>query len=264
MRLVQRSIYSGAVLEKEIYPISDRARRPRTAAPELRFEDEAQRIAHKEGIARRRYVRLFNANFSPSSIYATLTFSADEEVHTFEEAQIIQNAFLRRVRYKYPDAVITLVKGRGKHTHRIHFHMVSDGIPMEAVAGDEKRGIKPLWIYGKIIEAEHLRKKNYVKVDGKRIDVGQDYSGLATYLFEHWTPEQGGHRYYFSRNRVDPQKDPENGAKDVPAEEVKEIRHRYSRKNPPSAPRGYRLIDAVITTYGYKCFRYVYDPPEGA
>ena len=73
--------------------------------------------------------------------------------------------------------------GRGKGTHRIHFHMVSEGIPEEQ--------IRKLWGMGEIVRIEHLREHNYYS----GIDHGQDYTGLANYLFGHWTPEQGGHRW---------------------------------------------------------------------
>ena len=68
-----------------------------------------------------------NANFTPKSLKSTLTFDNKSEVHTFEDARQIREKFIRRIQYKYPNAVLVLVMGRGEHTSRIHFHMISSG-----------------------------------------------------------------------------------------------------------------------------------------
>lgn len=239
MRYVKKRIWSGAVLEQIVYPISDNARSAKTAAPRLRFKTEEDRIKHREGIARRRYAELFNANFGVTSVYSTLTFNDKNEVFSFREARQIRAAFLRRLKYAYPDAVITLVMGRGEHTHRIHFHMVSEGIP--------KVEIMRQWIYGEIARIENLRAENWYKVNGILQNQGKDYSGLANYLFDHWTVEQGGHHYYFTRNRVEPEE-----------EEPKEIKRSYTVATPPRAPEGYKLVEVKHTDYGYIYFKYVF------
>ena len=179
MQRVKRRIFSGAVCEQEVFNISDRLTDIKKAEPRPRFKTEEEREQHRIGISRRKHARLVNENFSPRSLYSTLTLDDENEVHTFKEAKRIRDLFVRRLKYAFPDAVIFIYLGRGKNTNRIHAHMLSDGIPEEA--------IKKQWIYGSIVRIDHLREHNYY--DG--IDHGQDYTGLANYLFDHWTPEQG-------------------------------------------------------------------------
>lgn len=82
--------------------------------------------------------------------------------------------------------------------------MISDGIPEETISGK--------WNDGSVIHIRHLREHNYYN----GVDYGQDYTGLADYLFNHWTPEQGGHRWKATRNLRQPEKEaPTLGTSDV-------------------------------------------------
>lgn len=236
MRRIKRRIFAGAVCEQEIYSVRDGATLEtlRDKDPPLpRFKDEAERAAHRLGIARRRHTRIFNASFDPQSRYSTLTFDNESEVHTFEEALRIRNNFVRRLQYAYPDARIAIYMGRGKHTARIHMHMVSAGIPEEYICKQ--------WLEGDVTRIDTLREHNYY--DGE--DHGADYTGLANYLFDHWTEEQGPRRYKMTRNMIRPR--PE-----TPTEPKRE----YSPKHPPAPPKGYKYVGMQQTPYGYQ--RYVY------
>ncbi len=251
MRKVKRRTFAGNVLEQEIYSISERGS-VKTALPRLRFKDEAERQAHKDGISKRRHARLINENYSPESLYSTLTFDVENEIHTYKEAKLIRDRFYRRLLYKYPDAKINLYIGRGAVTDRYHLHMISDGIPEEYILKQ--------WEFGEIVRIEHLREHN--KYDG--VDYGQDYTGLANYLFDHWKPEfgyetashrsgeatrsavGGRHRYKASRNVKHPE-----------SEDPREIRREYSESKPPKAPAGYKLVECKVTRYGYMWFKYV-------
>lgn len=134
-----------------------------------------------------------------------------------------------------PDAQIALYPGRGKTTSRIHFHMVSNGLTEEQ--------IREKWDGGTIIRIEHLREHNYYN----GVDHGRDYTGLANYLFDHWTPERGTrHHYKGTRNLCQPEK-----------EAATEAKREYSESKPPRAPKGYRLVEAKTNRYGYMCFKYV-------
>lgn len=73
------------------------------------------------------------------------------------------------------------------------------------------------------------------------------------YLFDHWTPEQGGHRYKATRNLAKPMKD-----------EAKEVKRQYTEDKPPAAPKGYKLVEAEHTPYGLYYFKYVKEPPKRA
>ncbi len=240
MKRIKKRIFSGTVCEQIVYNVSEKAEKSELlkAKPRLRFKTEEEREKHKLGISRRCHARAFNANFSPTSLYSTLTLDDEHEVHTFSDAKRIRDKFIRRLKYTYPDAVIFAYLGRGKNTHRIHLHMVSEGVPEEAIIGK--------WGQGEIRRIEHLREHNYYN----GVDHGMDYTGLADYLFNHWTQEQGGHRYKCTRN-----------AKKCDREEATEARRNYTQKNPPIAPPGYILVEYKGTSYGYMYFKYILKPP---
>lgn len=238
MRRLKRRIFAGAVCEQIVYSVSDGVSDIRTARPKKpRFASDEERAEHRLGISRRRFARLVNANFSPSSLYVTLTLDNEDEVHTFAEAKKIRDNFVRRVQYHAPDVRLCIVMGRGKHTDRIHYHAIIEG------AGEDV--IRRCWNLGDVVRIVKLREHNWY--DG--VDHGRDYTGLANYLFDHWTPEQGGHRYKHTRNLEKPEPEPATEA----------IRE-YSETRPPVAPRGYKIVEARSTRYGLLYYKYVRIP----
>lgn len=240
MRQMKKKIFSGDVLDQIVYGVSDGTRKLDSYDPEKvkrdRFPDDESYVKFKLEISRRHHARLFNANFYPTSLYGTLTFDDDWEVHSFPEAKDIARKYLRRLKRKYPDAVIFLYMGRGKGTQRIHFHIVVEGIPEEFLVSQ--------WQYGSVRRFEHLREHNWY--DG--VDHGRDYTGLANYLFNHWTPEVGGHRYMKTKNAKKPEEE-------KPTEV--HIRGGYHSKRAPVAPKGYKLVSTKATQYGCIYFKYV-------
>ena len=240
-KTMKRRIFSGTVCEQIVYNVPSNVKDIKNYEPRPRFKDEESRTRHREEIAKRNHARSFNVQFSPSSLYSTLTFDDDSELHAFQDAKRVARNFLRTLQYVYPDAIAFLYMGRGKTTHRIHFHMVSQGIPKEV--------IEDKWKHGSIKRISNLREHNYY--DGE--DHGQDYTGLANYLFEHWTPEQGGHHWI----RIGKIRKPE---KEEPTE-VK-VHGGYSAKRPPKSPKGYKLVEVKATKYGYWYFKYVVEPPK--
>lgn len=244
-KLMKRRIFSGSICEQLVYSVSDGVKNPSDYTPEKRnkkrFKDAEEYERFKLEIARRKHHRNFHANFGPGSIYSTLTFDDDWEVHTFQDAKRIRNNFVRALQRRYPDAVIFLYMGRGKGTDRIHFHMVSKGIP-EAFISDK-------WKYGSVKRFSKLREHNWY--DG--VDHGQDYTGLANYLFDHWTPEVGGHRWFQTKNAL---------KSDIEKPTEVKVHGGYSAKNPPKPPKGYKLVEIKSTKYGYWYFKYVVEPPK--
>ncbi len=245
MKQAKRRTFFGPVCEQIIYNVPDGAKNPALYDPELakkdRFENQEEYDKFKITISRRKHYQNFQANFSPSSLYSTLTFDDEYEVHTFQEAKQVRRNFIRALRRACPDGVIFLYMGRGKSTHRIHFHMVSEGIPEEVIS--EK------WKYGKVKRISHLREHCYY--DG--VDHGPDYKGLANYLFNHWTEEIGGHRWFQTRNARKPEKE-------EPTEV--HIRGGYTLDRPPRAPKGYTLVESKATKYGFLYFKYVAVQPK--
>lgn len=235
---VNRDIYSGVVLERIYYTVGDNAKKPyRPRKP--RFSSAEERARFNTEVSRRAHTRLVNENFSPASIYSTLTQDDEHEVHDFKEFRRLCVNFRRRLLYTYPDAKIIIYMGRGKNTRRIHVHMLSDGIPENAIIQQ--------WNLGGISRCEHLRA--HVHYDG--IDCGADYTGLANYLFNHWTPEQGGHHYMATRNLAP-----------CGREKTKPIKRTYTPNKPPRAPEGYFLVESAATEFGFTYFKFVKIPPR--
>lgn len=238
---VKKRIFAGAVCEQVVYQAEEGTRGISKKNPRPRFKNDEEREEHKRLISRRHFCLLVNENFGPTSIYSTLTFSQEYECHDFIEARFLIERFWRRIKYYYKEAKAVLVMGRGSGTKRIHVHMISDGIPIEE--------LEKLWNYGSICEFSNLREHNFDRKTGK--DLGRDYTGLANYLFDHWTQEQGnGKRYKGTSNLRQPEE-----------EKATICMVQYSKEKPPKAPKGYVYTgDCIVTKYGYMRFHYVAIP----
>lgn len=244
-KIMKRRIFAGNTCEQYVYMVPAGVKDVKNYDPEKvrkdRFKTEKERKKHRENISRLTFIRNVNANMEPGDWYATLTMDDDWEVHTFEEARRIRSNFIRTIQRACPDAVIFAGMGRGKSTQRIHFHMLIKNVPEEII--DKK------WKYGKVKRIVKLRAHNWY--DG--VDHGADFTGIANYIFDHWTEEQGGHRWFQTKNAKQPER--ENPT------EVR-IGGGYSEKRPPRAPKGYKLVTVNTTPYGYIYFKYVAVPEK--
>ena len=242
MKRVKVRIDTGCVCEQYVYSVPERCD-IRTARPKKpRFKDEEERAEHRRKMAWRDHARKVNENFCPGDLYATLTFDNRHEVHTFAEARRVRDNYFRRLQRACPDAVIFIYMGRGENTDRIHFHMLTHGIPREIIRGK--------WGQGAVDRIVELREHNYYKqADGTMKNYGADFTGVANYLIDHWTEEQGGHRYKCTRNARVPK-----------PEKPREVKRDYSAKNPPRAPKGYELVAVEGNQYGYWWFKFVRKP----
>ena len=99
MQRVKARLFSGAVCEQIVFNVPDRVRDIRKAEPRPRFKTPEEREQHRAGISTRNHARIFNANFTPASLYSTLTFNNEYEVHTFQEARRLRDNFVRRLKY---------------------------------------------------------------------------------------------------------------------------------------------------------------------
>lgn len=238
MAKVKKRIFAGAVCQQIVYSVSERAPEPTKArAKKPRFESAEERAEFNRQIARRRFARDVNANFTPKGYYSTLTIDIEHEVHDFAEAKRLRDNYARRLLRACPAGRGYIVMGRGKSTSRIHMHMISEGIPPEV--------IRAKWGLGEVVDVRPLRQHNFF--DG--IDCGQDYTALAYYCFDHWRPEQGGHRYK-----------PFGKLRHAEEEAATEVHIEYSPTRPPRPPKGYRFVRMEYTRYGYMCFHYVRAP----
>lgn len=237
---VKMRVFAGEVCDQIVCRMPDHVNRA-VKNPRPRFKTDAEREEHCRQISKRNHALLINANFGPSSYFSTLTFSDAWEVYDFKDARRLRDNYIRRLRRRYPDAKLAIYMGRGKSTARIHLHMLSDGIPPEVIT--------ELWNYGSVKECKKFRDHNVDRVTGK--DHGHDYTNLANYCFEHWSPEQGkGKRYYHTNNFQQPER-----------EKPTLCKLHYYAEHPPRAPKGYIYTgDSFITSYGYMRFRYIIDP----
>lgn len=234
---VKKRIFAGTTCDQIIY--STGRNNPKGRA-RLRFKSETERAEHRRQIARRHHAALINANFTPAGFYCTFTFDAENEVHTMDEARRERANFRRRLLYKNKNAKIALYMGRGKSTHRIHFHGFVEGLSAE--------DIRRAWTGGGVVQISPLRRNNK---NAAGMDVGTDFSAVANYCFDHWTAEQGGHYYSRTNNFAMPEE-----------EAARECRREYSPEHPPIAPKGYTFVSAYTTPYGYQAYHYVILPQK--
>lgn len=234
MPKIKRRTFSGSVCEQEVFTVAPNKKDLTTAEPKQWFKSEEDRARHEWLASRRRCTQNINATFSPQSLYSTLTMDNGHEVHTYDEAKRMRDNFYRRLKRVNPEAAIMIFMGRGKTTNRIHFHMLSNDLSEES--------IREKWTAGNVVRIEPLRAHNVY--DG--VDHGQDYTGLAHYLFDHWEPAQGCHRWKQSKSVRQPDK-----------EEPTVIKREYSENKPPRAPKGYKLVECKRNDFGYQYFKYV-------
>lgn len=236
--LHKRKVYAGDVVEIEYYNISDRVQNLRKAEPKerpARTPEEQEQVNRRQSL--KRFVRLINEHFGPWALYVTLTFADEYLPQDFAEAKRIRKNYIRRLQTSNPNIKVAAVLGRGDMTGRIHMHMI--------VSGLDRQTITEKWGMGEVSKMEQLRENNVY--DG--IDCGRDYTGLATYMFDHWTKEQGGKRWMATMNMKKPEPDTP-----VPVVRMPSV------VKPPKAPKGYRLIHSYESGCNvgvYFCFRYV-------
>ncbi len=240
MQKYKRRTFSGVVLEQEVFYTGAAPGRLRDFEPRPPMRTDEERARYNEAQSLKRFTRNINSTFTPDDYYATLTLDEAHVVDTFPEAKTIREKYIRSIQRAYPNAVIIVVMGRGKRGGRIHFHMLIAGVP--------RRAISQKWIWGRVKNIEHLREHNYYD----RLDHGTDYTALAVYLFDHWTPEQGKGKRWRQTQTV---RRPE-------AERPAAAKRRYSPGKPPAAPQGYVLVATRSTEWGYQYFKYIKMPVQ--
>lgn len=244
MPRVKRVTRSGDVLEQEVFYMAPNTKKIRGAAPKPppdRTPEEKEIFNLKQSL--KRFIRLFNHNFSPAAYYVTQTFDDLHLPPDYKGARRALDNYFRRLKYDYPQMVAVAVVGRGRKSGRLHIHCVISGVDRET--------IKNKWSLGAVSRIEPLREHNYY--DG--IDHGRDYTALATYLFNHWDKEQGGKGKRWKQTKTIQQ--PE---KDKPTI----IKRKYTTSKPPITPNGYMLVQSRESEQyagGYLYFKYVKIPP---
>jgi len=128
----KRRKFSGRVCEQIVYTVAG-GTDPKTSRPKRpRFQSQEERDELNTRVSAGKFAGIVNANFGPTSYYSTLTLDPEHEVHTAQEMRRIRDNFYRRMVYRYPEAKIVIVYGRGKSTNRFHLHLITDGMPMSS------------------------------------------------------------------------------------------------------------------------------------
>lgn len=236
---VKARSFAGPVCHQDVWLQRESGFDPKTAKPpRQRFKTDGERKEYLRRVAMRHHADLVNANFAGnrSAYYCTFTFNDENELFNFDDARKVRDIFWRSLRKINPLMRALLYMGRGKSTHRIHFHMLVDGISEEELRRE--------WKWGEVVAISKIRMKN--RLDGR--DVGKDLTGLANYLFSHWKEdEQGkGKRYKATRGLRQPER-----------ERATLCKRRYSENKPPMPPHGFRYIGCETNCWGFIRFNYV-------
>lgn len=148
-RYREKKYYCGEYLEVAIYPVyANPKKRGKRNKPTTEIQQRLNQ-RHAEGKLR----RLLHTNFTPSDLFATLTFNEVNLPASVEDAQRLLQNFLRRLKRKYArlglDAKYIYVMEYGQKHNRIHIHLVLTG-------GITRADLEKLWGLGSV-SADALR-----------------------------------------------------------------------------------------------------------
>lgn len=230
---------SGAVHEIEIYsaPIC-RDPMPKPRPERVRSAEEREIYNRKK--SEKHFVRLVNTNFTSKDYYVTLTYDNEHLPSCFEAAQNNLDNYTRRLKRGNPQAKIISVTGYGKKSGRLHHHLIISGVAEADIINK--------WNGGAVVRAEKLRAHNFY--NGK--DCGEDFTGLALYMFAHTPTDHKGKRWKQTKSIQQPY-----------SEKPKAVSRVYSESRPPKAPNGFELAEVFTSDFygsGYIRFKYVRIP----
>ena len=168
---------------------------------------ECQEILNEKN-ARLKFQRYANANFADGrDVCVHLTFDNGHKPESRAACKAIMDKFIRRVKYAWAKAQIEqqlrwLYVIEGEDGKRIHVHMLMTG-------GLAAAKIKKLWGMAMIVNVDTLQAGQ------------QGFAALGVYLTKQGKLADGEHRWYGSRNLIDPLKEELNAK--IPMDEVAEL-----------------------------------------
>lgn len=187
MPIREKRIYSGDMLEVEIYEISNKER-AKSRRRKIRESSLAQKNLNEKN-RKKHLARLLNTNFTDNDIHLTLTYTQANLPDTKEKAERDIRNFLRRIRrYRKKQQLTELKyiaviewKGADGRANRAHHHIVMNGdMPRDEV--------EKIWKAGRCnssrLQADH-----------------EGFAGLARYLTKE---RKSGKRWMQSRNLQQP------------------------------------------------------------
>lgn len=185
----EKRIYSGDILEIEIYPISKSERKQKRKQKEKESLKKQKNLNDKN--AKKHLTRLLNTNFTDKDLSITLTYDIEHLPSTEEEARKDVKNYLRRLKnyrrkngleeLKYIAVIEYKEQLDDKKAIRLHHHIVTNG-------GVDRDIAETLWKKGRI-NADRLKADNF------------GYEGLARYITK---DPKGNKRWTQSRNLKQP------------------------------------------------------------
>ena len=224
----EKNIISGKMYEAEFYPVFDNGRRIPERRKKLNTSSKEQQNLNDKN-ARKKIVRLVNANFGQDDIVIHGTYRDDEMPATEEECRRdIQNYIRRIKRYrkkmKLPDMkyiyVIESKVSRKTGLIRFHFHMITNQMDRDTA--------EKMWHHGDWTNADRLQPNE------------KGCEALAKYLVKN--PE-GGKRWAQSKNLKKPK---------VPKPKDGKISKKYLSRLATE-----RIDDAHFWEKRYKGYRFI-------
>ena len=203
MKIREKRIYSGKILEAEFFRITADGRRL-SFGGKRKVSRESQRKLNEKN-ARKKLRRLIEANFKEEEdYYCTFTYTDKEMPKSYEACKRDVNNFMRRVRRAREKAGLSELKyiytieftvSKRTGIARFNIHMVISG-------GLSRKEIKGLWGKGEIKKVEELQAGEH------------GFEALAKYMCKEWHNEllpENRKRYTPSRNLEQPIEKPKDG-----------------------------------------------------
>ncbi len=179
-RYREKKYYCGEYLEVAIYPVyTHPKKRGKRSKPTTEIQQRLNQ-RHTEGRLR----RLLHTNFTPSDLFATLTFDEVNLPTSVEDAQRLLQNFLRRLKGKYArlglNAKYIYVLEYGQEHNRLHIHLVLTG-------GITREDLEKLWGLGDT-KADALRfEKDGLATLAKYLTKGGGVDDQARPTWKRWS-----------------------------------------------------------------------------
>lgn len=184
----EKKIYSGKILEVEIYPISLQERKQKRKKKEKESAVKQKNLNDKN--AKKHLIRLLNTNFTDKDIAVHLTYTDKELPENEKQVKRDISNYLRRIKnyrrkqgldeLKYIAVLEYAEQENNKKAVRVHHHIVMSGMDRDVVEG--------LWTKGRA-NADRLKADE------------NGYEALGRYITK---DPKGSKRWTQSRNLKQP------------------------------------------------------------
>lgn len=239
----EKKIYSGKILEVELYPVYKSGREiPRRAKKEKLSTKEQKNLNDKN--ARKKLTRLINANFGEGDIVIHPTYRDSEMPSTEQEARRDIVNYIRRVktyrkRNDLPELkyiyVIECKVSKKTGVMRWHFHMIMSKMDRDTA--------EKMWKYGDFTNADRLQPNEY------------GCEAIARYMTKE---PQGKKRWAQSKNLQEPYIPPPKDGR-IGKQGVRKMATQYVEDKEYFEKRykGYQFLKCVPTFNDYNGYWYI-------